>query len=213
MSPRERRAGPSLHMGIHQGQELVCEVVLSDAATQFEERFALATNYRDYVGRNSPRANIEMRRYEEFLKSPLHVKEDYVLYPAECCEQRYKDELDEMLVTSPLHEDKTQVEEFYKDVRFPSSLQSRPPSVTSSTGTERSCRACALAVRSSTFLCADIDNSGTGQMISSPLQSEDLDRPGPAAERSREVELQCGPRDSRHHHPAAEDKWSKARGI
>ena len=132
MSPRERRAGPSLHMGIHQGQELVCEVVLSDVATQFEERFALATNYRDYVGRNSPRANIEMRRYEEFLKSPLHVKEDYVLYPAECCEQRYKDELDEMLVTSPLYEDKTQVEEFYKDVRFPSSLQSRPPSMTSS---------------------------------------------------------------------------------
>ena len=132
-------------------------------------------------------------------------------YPAECCEQ--VDERNDKLAMSPLYEDKTQMEEFYKDVRFPSSLQSRPPSVTSSTGTERSRRACALAVRSSTFLCADIDNCGTGQMISSPLQSEDLDQPGPAAERSHEVELQCGPRDSRHHHPATEDKWSKARGI
>ena len=39
-----------------------------------------------------------------------------------------------ILVMSPLHydnEDKTQ-EEYYKDVRKPSTLQSRPPSMTSS---------------------------------------------------------------------------------
>ena len=205
MSPRERRAGPSLHMGIHQGQELVCEVVLSDAATQFEERFALATNYRDYVGRNSPRANIEMRRYEEFLKSPLHVKEDYVLYPAECCEQRYKDELDEMLVTSPLYEDKTQVEEFYKDVRFPSSLQSRPPSVTSSLSAVAT-HAHKTPATSSVCIHLLLLDQFEEMLVPCSLKTT-TDPPLSAAK----AELPCGPRDSRHHHPAAEDNRSKAR--
>ena len=71
------------------------------------------------------------------------MKEDYVCYPAECCEQ--VDERNDKLAMSPLYEDKTQMEEFYKDVRFPSTLQSRAPSVASSLRSEPT--SAALSVR------------------------------------------------------------------
>ena len=54
-----------------------------------------------------------------------------------------------ILVMSPLHydnEDKTQEEYYYKDVRKPSTLQSRPPSVASSVfPTERANQRCAVS--------------------------------------------------------------------
>ena len=55
-----------------------------------------------------------------------------MFHPAECYEQ--VDDEQRILVMSPLYddnEDKIQ-EEYYKDVRKPSTLQSRPPSVASS---------------------------------------------------------------------------------
>ena len=71
-----------------------------------------------------------------------------MFHPAECSEQQV--DTYEMLVKSPTYniEDKIQErfdKEFYKDVRFPSTLQSRAPSVASSLRSEPT--SAALSVR------------------------------------------------------------------
>ena len=72
-----------------------------------------------------------------------------MFHPAESSEQQV--DTYEMLVKSPTYniEDKTQKrfdKEFYKDVRYPSTLQSRPPSVASSVfPTERANQRCAVS--------------------------------------------------------------------
>ena len=58
-----------------------------------------------------------------------------MFHPAECSEQQV--DTYEMLVKSPTYNIKDKIQErfdkeFYKDVRYPSTLQSRPPSVASS---------------------------------------------------------------------------------
>ena len=71
--------------------------------------------------------------------------------PAECYEQ--VDDEQRILVMSPLYydnEDKIQ-EEYYKDVRKPSTLQSRPPSVASSHQDEPA--GAALRVRATRSVC------------------------------------------------------------
>ena len=70
-----------------------------------------------------------------------------MFHPAEWYEQ--VDDEQRILVMSPLYydnEDKTQ-EEYYKDVRKPSTLQSRPPSVASSLQDEPASAHCACAPR------------------------------------------------------------------
>ena len=74
-----------------------------------------------------------------------------MFHPAECYEQ--VDDEQRILVMSPLHydnEDKTQ-EEYYKDVRKPSTLQSRPSSVASSLRDEPA--STALRVRATRTVC------------------------------------------------------------
>ena len=71
-----------------------------------------------------------------------------MFHPAECSEQQV--DTYEMLVKSPTYniEDKIQErfdKEFYKDVRYPSTLQSRAPSVASSLRSEPT--SAALSVR------------------------------------------------------------------
>ena len=74
-----------------------------------------------------------------------------MFHPAECYEQ--VDNEQRILVMSPLYddnEDKIQ-EEYYKDVRKPSTLQSRPPSVASSLRDEPA--SAALRVRDTRSVC------------------------------------------------------------
>ena len=74
-----------------------------------------------------------------------------MFHPAECYEQ--VDDEQRILVMSPLYydnEDKIQ-EEYYKDVRKPSTLQSRPPSVASSHQDEPA--GAALRVRATRSVC------------------------------------------------------------
>ena len=84
-----------------------------------------------------------------------------MFHPAESSEQQV--DTYEMLVKSPTYniEDKIQErfdKEFYKDVRYPSTLQSRPPSVASSVfPTERAnqrCYCACAAAASTTFSSA-----------------------------------------------------------
>ena len=81
-----------------------------------------------------------------------------MFHPAECYEQ--VDDEQRILVMSPLYhdnEDKTQ-EEYYKDVRKPSTLQSRPPSVASSVfppeRANQRCHCACAAAASPTFSSA-----------------------------------------------------------
>ena len=74
-----------------------------------------------------------------------------MFHPAECYEQ--VDDEQRILVMSPLHydnEDKIQ-EEYYKDVRKPSTLQSWPPSMASSLWDEPA--SAALRVRATRTVC------------------------------------------------------------
>ena len=123
-----RAEGWAKESRIDQGQELACEVS-SDAVTKIK-RFALANNYYNYYTETAASAarfypgHCEMKK-RFAMKSPLWMKEGSIMiHPAECYAQ---------VDTSPLYmiEDNNQ-EDLYKDVRYPSTLQSRPPSMTSS---------------------------------------------------------------------------------
>ena len=111
---------------------------------------------------------------------------------------------------SPLYydnEDKIQ-EEYYKDVRKPSTLQSRPPSVASSLRDEPASAALLLRVRATSSVCIHLLLLDQFEEMLVPCSLKTTTDPPLSAAKD---ELPCGPRDSRHHHPAAEDNRSKAR--
>ena len=120
------------------------------------------------------------------------------------------DDEQRILVMSPLYydnEDKIQ-EEYYKDVRKPSTLQSRPPSVASSLRDEPASAALLLRVRATSSVCIHLLLLDQFEEMLVPCSLKTTTDPPLSAAKA---ELPCGPRDSRHHHPAAEDNRSKAR--